>query len=249
MKDIGSTELETPYNDSNYLFSLCSEGEKNDKFFLQVDEAQIEGPKPSNSFLIVRSLKNEDGTQKGYTLELGDIIRLGRIEYRVIEYQDHTFQISSLFNGSSSATNIPFSLAIKDCNGDSTVKKQCRICFMDEQESSEALVNPCNCKGTSEYVHIKCLQDWISSKVKKKVNPGATCFYWKKLNCEVCKVSLPDLVEVKGEKLELIPIYRPENAYILLERVFYDKAKESGDSSKMMILLSIPVDSQQVKLV
>jgi Protein involved in mRNA turnover and stability len=111
------------------------------------------------------------------------------------------------------------------------------------------LVNPCNCKGTSEYVHIKCLQDWISSKVKKKVNPSATCFYWKKLNCEVCKVPLPDLVEVNNQKLELVPILRPPNPYIILERVFYDKAKESGDNSKMMILLSVPNESIQIKLV
>lgn len=120
---------------------------------------------------------------------------------------------------------------------------------MDETDTPEVLVNPCDCKGTSEYVHIKCLQDWISSKVKKKINPGATCFYWKKLNCEVCKVSLPDLVDIDGQKQELIPIYRPENPYILLERVFYDKTKTNGDNSKMMILLSVQNEDGQIKLV
>lgn len=110
-------------------------------------------------------------------------------------------------------------------------------------------MNPCNCKGSVEYVHIKCLQDWINSKVKKKVNPSATCFYWKKLNCEICKVSLPDLVEVENQKREIVPIYRPENAYIILERVFYDKTKETGENSKMMILLSLAADTNQIKLV
>jgi len=93
-----------------------------------------------------------------------------------------------------------------------------------------------------------CLQEWISSKLKKKVNPTATCFYWKKLNCEVCKRSYPDLVTVDGRKLELVPIFRPENPYILLERVFYDKTKESGDNSKMMILLSLSGDTNQIRL-
>jgi hypothetical protein len=142
----------------------------------------------------------------------------------------------------------PFTLAIKDCNPGNNSKKQCRICLMDETDSPDMLVNPCNCKGTSEYVHIKCLQDWISSKVKKKVNPNATCFYWKKLNCEVCKVSLPDLVEVEDQKLELIPIYRPQNPYILLERVFYDKSKTGGDNSKTMVLLSLSGEDNQIKL-
>jgi len=138
-------------------------------------------------------------------------------------------------------------ISVKDCNGTSEVKKQCRICLMDEQDTPEVLVNPCHCKGTSEYVHVQCLQDWISSKLKKKVNPDAACFYYKKLICEVCKVSLPDLVDVNGSKKELIPISRPEGPYILLERVFYDKSKESADNAKMMILLNISNESQQIK--
>mmetsp|Transcript_11372 Transcript_11372/g.9779 ORF Transcript_11372/g.9779 Transcript_11372/m.9779 type:complete len:138 (-) Transcript_11372:1381-1794(-) len=124
-----------------------------------------------NLFLIVRSLKNEDGTQKGYPLELGDIIRLGRIEYRVIEYQDSSLQKFSLLTDTKANETAPFKVTTKDCPTDSEQKSQCRICFMDESESPEVLVNPCNCKGTSQFVHIKCLQDWISSKVKKKVNP------------------------------------------------------------------------------
>lgn len=80
---------------------------------------------------------------------------------------------------------------------------------MDETDSPEVLVNPCNCKGTSQYVHIRCLQDWINSKVKKKATPNATCLYWKKLNCEVCKVPHPDLVNINKEKMELISINRP----------------------------------------
>ena len=120
---------------------------------------------------------------------------------------------------------------------------------MDEQDVPEPLINPCCCKGTSKYVHIQCLQDWVSSKLKKKVSPETMCFYWKKLNCEVCKASLPDLVEFAGSKKELIPIQRPEGPYLLVERVFYDKTKENADNSKMQILLSISNQSQQIKLV
>ena len=138
---------------------------------------------------------------------------------------------------------------IKDCNVGSEEKKQCRICLMDETDCPEVLVNPCDCKGTSAYVHIKCLQDWISSKSKKKINPHATCFYWKKLNCEVCKVDLPDLVDIEGEKLELVPIERPQKPYILLERVFYDKSKTSADNAKMMLLVSLSSEDNQIKLV
>jgi translation elongation factor P/translation initiation factor 5A len=233
----------------DYLFSVTNDDENNNSFSLKIDQNQTtEEAMNKDLFLIARSLKHEDGTQKGYGLELGDIIRLGRIEYRVIEFQTHDSKISSLLSSSSEKKSLPFTLAVKDCNSVSNTKKQCRICLMDETDSDDILVSPCSCKGTSEYVHIKCLQDWISSKGKKKVNPNTTCFYWKKLNCEVCKVSHPDLVEIEGQKLELVPISRPENPYILVERVFYDKSKTGGDNSKTMILLSLTGEDQQIKL-
>ena len=131
----------------------------------------------------------------------------------------------------------------------SETKKQCRICLLEEGEVDEFLVNPCDCKGTSEFVHIKCLQDWISSKVKKKVNPGVTCSYWKKLNCEVCKLPLPDLCDIDDKGVELIPIQRPDTPYIVLERVFYDKSKENYDNSKMLVLLSLTDQMHSIKLV
>ena len=120
---------------------------------------------------------------------------------------------------------------------------------MDENDSEELLINPCSCKGTSEYVHIKCIQDWITSKMKKKINLGVSCFYWKKLKCEVCIVSLPDLIEHKTKNYELIPIERPLTPYILLERVFYDKAKENGDHSKIFVLMGLSNETHQIKLV
>lgn len=120
---------------------------------------------------------------------------------------------------------------------------------MDDQESSEMMINPCNCKGSTQNVHLKCLQDWISSKSKKKVNSGTTCIYWKKLNCEICKAALPDLVQSQNEKREVVPIQRAETPYILLERVFYDKARESANNSKTLVLLQISNETGQIKLV
>ena len=147
----------------------------------------------------------------------------------------------------------PFDLIRKTvAPGKSEVKRQCRICLLDEGEVDEFLINPCKCKGTSEYVHIKCLQDWISSKAKKKVHPGVSCTYWKKLICEVCETSLPDMVDFENggsEAMQIIPIQRPETPYIILERVFYDKSKENSDNNaKMVVLLSLSDPNHAIKL-
>lgn len=125
-----------------------------------------------------------------------------------------------------------------ECHGDEPIKKQCRICLMDEQDSQEPLVNPCNCKGTSGYIHINCLQNWIITKMRIKEKSEIKCSYWKKLDCEVCKALLPYVVNIGGEKVELVPIERPETPYILLERLFYNETKETSGDSKMLILLN-----------
>jgi len=248
-------EEELAYEENDFILEqeciFSVQREKNGKFYLKSgyrsnpnNEENIQ----ANSFLIVRSLKNDEGVQKGHGLDLGDVIRLGRIEYRVLEFQDHNAQVYTMLNNKGNTESYPFTISTKDCNNTAQGVRQCKICLMDEHDSPEILVNPCNCKGTSEYVHIKCLQDWISCKVKKKVNPSATCIYWKKLNCEICKVALPDLVEIGKQSLELVPIYRSESPYLLLERVFYDKTKESANNSKTMILLSVSKETESIKL-
>lgn len=52
--------------------------------------------------------------------------------------------------------------------------KQCRIC-LDEVEV-QYLIRPCLCKGTSEYVHISCLEIWRQSTI------NANNLY----RCDVC---------------------------------------------------------------
>jgi len=250
LKDL-ETSKDKETSSGKSLFSIIKENDKSDNFALQVDENNqfIEEQKTNSLFLIVRSLKNDDGTQRGYNLELGDVIRLGRIEYRVLEFMDHN-QMAHSVNNERTPIKCPFKMLTKDVVQDPTVlKPQCRICLMDEHDSHEILVNPCNCKGTSGMVHIHCLQEWINSKSKKKsVNTGVTCYYWNKLNCEVCGVSLPDFVNFNGQKIEITPIQRPATPYLLLERVFYDKSKENTQNTKMMVLIGIDSITNQIKL-
>jgi len=45
------------------------------------------------------------------------------------------------------------------------IDRECRICF--ELENNEYIfISPCDCKGTSKYVHLECLQKW------RKLNRG-----------------------------------------------------------------------------
>ena len=109
-------------------------------------------------------------------------------------------------------------------------------------------MTPCNCKGSSAYVHVACLQKWINSKVKYRENAESTCSYWKHLHCEVCKDLLPDMFYVGEDKIQLVPTIRPDGPYLLVERIFYDKSK-GLENPRMMILLSLTNEKHALKLV
>ena len=51
------------------------------------------------------------------------------------------------------------------------MNKECRICFEGEDENN-ILISPCDCKGTSKYVHLKCLKKWrdesMNDEARKK---------------------------------------------------------------------------------
>lgn len=58
-------------------------------------------------------------------------------------------------------------------------KRHCWVCFCTDEDDQNALwVRPCNCKGTSKWVHQLCLQRWVDEK--QKGNPLG------KVSCPQC---------------------------------------------------------------
>lgn len=54
--------------------------------------------------------------------------------------------------------------------------KICRICLeeevKDDNDPENAFVSPCSCKGSSKYVHLGCLKNWIKSKKLPNKQPN-----------------------------------------------------------------------------
>lgn len=59
----------------------------------------------------------------------------------------------------------------------------CRYCLSDENEID--LISPCRCKGSTRYVHKKCLKDWYNAKNNRIVIPGS--FNQFNFSCEICQ--------------------------------------------------------------
>lgn len=59
--------------------------------------------------------------------------------------------------------------------------RHCRVCFESEEDKS-ALISPCQCRGSSLYIHIHCLELWQNVSLLNNMPMNA-------LVCPVCKTS------------------------------------------------------------
>ena len=107
----------------------------------------------------------------------------------------------------------------------------CRICY-DSGEENNPLIAPCKCAGSMQYVHLKCLRKWMDGRLSvnngsdQNQDSGATTvsYFWRNLDCELCKVSYPTSVECpsksRSNEVELVDLYelpKPDTPYIVLE--------------------------------
>ena len=106
----------------------------------------------------------------------------------------------------------------------------CRICLSENAESDNPLFAPCKCAGTMKYIHIKCLQTWLKSKLYIKDLPQVLSYYLRSFECELCKTQFPsnrflaaliwillDVFEIGTIKYGIVEIERPKAPYMLLE--------------------------------
>ena len=120
--------------------------------------------------------KNQNNRLKGHQYHLleGDYIKLGRVFFRIKEINLNKPQLEEY-------------LPIKYSNDISP----CRICLSDCYEDDDPLITPCKCLGSLKYIHLRCLKEWLNSKVTMKFTESYTYISWDKLECELCKSPFP----------------------------------------------------------
>lgn len=100
----------------------------------------------------------------------------------------------------------------------------CRICLgegmceSNEDDEEKILITPCNCTGSSKFIHVKCLRDWIKTKRVVKENTNTVNYIFKLNKCELCQAIFPNQVVVNNEPIEIFEVDRPEHChYLILE--------------------------------
>lgn len=100
----------------------------------------------------------------------------------------------------------------------------CRICLCESYSKDDPLVVPCKCSGTVSRVHIKCLQEWLKSRIQSHITSKTISVYIKDLSCELCKSELPYKITYRSRDYLLIKLpVQTLSAYALFEEFSFDR--------------------------
>lgn len=67
----------------------------------------------------------------------------------------------------------------------------CRICLTEEEEKENPLLAPCKCAGSMRFIHHQCLKQWFHQRRVMKQTQTVSTYFWKNLECELCKQAYP----------------------------------------------------------
>lgn len=178
-------------------------------------------------WLVVKSLKLKSGSS-GYLLAEGDVFRIGRIKFRVKELNSNKGEtgkeIFSLCDMLSNGADDSF----EDSKTAKTFVLPCRICLSETYEPENPLISPCKCGGTMKFIHLKCLQHCLMSKLTSKSSVSVLSFHWKKLCCDLCKKTYPYKLILPHKTIELLEVPKPPGLYLILEVLCKDKTSLKG---------------------
>jgi len=106
-------------------------------------------------------------------------------------------------------------------------QKICRICYQENDEKDNPLIQPCLCSGSMKYIHLNCLKQWIGTRSCTRVdsNEYSTIFLIKGIDCELCKNKLPDYIRHKNKLYKIIEYNTEYKNYLIFENLTLDKQK------------------------
>lgn len=142
--------VEAPSNnqEETILFKL----KRNDK---QFEICPINTNQPNDRlWLVIRNLK-----ETGYKIQKHDIIKLGRMKFRVKEFRtEHEYfnelDEKSPHEGFDEIKNIIDNDAMPTDDNEEQ-NPACRFCWVSDSTDDNPIINSCNCSGTIKFIHFQ----------------------------------------------------------------------------------------------
>ena len=121
----------------------------------------------------------------------------------------------------------------------------CRICYMEEEDPENPLIQPCICSGSMKYIHLLCLKHWISTRSCEKIDTTtySVVYIIKQVECELCKTKFPDLIKHNGKMHHLLDFSKDFESYLTLESLTLDKYK-----NKFIYTISLVESNKKLRL-
>jgi hypothetical protein len=293
--------------DKKYEFYMASLNLKGDEFNIKYDD-EFENDKNSKTlddkmWIVIKNTQFSEN--EGYRLRDGDIIKLGKVIFKVKEIKvdqktrlkpdkmNKTNMINTMIannnnlikdrtiadirnnnNQNSGRPNIDFVqqemindnlnnkpnskidnlnniLKFSDKKSINDLPKgkrkkiiipQCRICLMEDNDTTNPLINPCSCIGSVRFIHVECIRKWLKSKITTKMFNFLIVHSFKNLECELCKKTFPERIKYKDEIINIYEMQKPENNYIMLESISREKRE-----NRYLYIIHLK-DKQSIKL-
>ena len=93
-------------------------------------------------------------------------------------------------------------------------EKACYVCTDDEETPGNPIVNPCNCKGGTKWVHVNCLRRWVMKDKEETICVHIRDNGDNSHHCDVCRRSYK--FEVDGVKLFEDEVQSPSLSLLVL---------------------------------
>ena len=121
----------------------------------------------------------------------------------------------------------------------------CRICYGEEDDKDDPLLQPCICHGSMKYIHFNCLKHWLKTNtyILTEEHESSKSFIYKLPECELCKAKLPNIIMHKGKAYNIFDYGNEFKSYILLECLTEDKQK-----NKYLYIVSLDHNIQLINI-
>lgn len=140
--------------------NLCQLKQDEDGYFLDHTDGSEDDER--RLWLVARALKKDDARQD-YKIQKFDVIKLGRIRFRVKDFKcDHVhMSMEELYQQElKEAMEVD---GVKDVQDTEEDQIKCRICWDNSDTDENPLILACKCKGSGGLIHFDCLKTWILS--------------------------------------------------------------------------------------
>ena len=189
----------------------------------------IKGKESNNKDLLlkVESL-NEDNDYFGIKIGAGKRLKFGNVYFDLLMFVNSSSTKEDQLKYISPELNINNCIDIQNheevVQDNLSIEDKCKFCL--ENQSLDCLIKICQCRGSSGFYHLSCLQRWIVTKRIEFCLEKSKTLYWHNLKCESCLSDYPFFIKYRGRLRPLVNFGFPENSTsFILKSVQQDEKK------------------------